>query len=240
MNIVELWKSWPPYGEDDFGQRGLFHCLLLLGVGLGGSWSFTSKSEPIFYIEATILSFWSSFLLRYFPLRARNGGSKWPSMWIDIELSQEQHDGARESTLQGKSTQGRAMWRRGGRDHGRQAALFPHCSLLFILHYISPLQYLVHFFLTLFCFIVFNPFSVFLLSYFLQCPLRHISSWTDEQFFCVMLSLRSSPWAPVSTSPPILAGFRCSSHLPMLFGILNVKQIFTLALLFWWERLAVS
>lgn len=46
---------------------------------------------------------------------------------------------------------------------------------------------LVHFFLILFCFIVCNLFSMFLLYCFLQRSLGHISSGTCEQCFCVTL-----------------------------------------------------
>lgn len=78
------------------------------------------------------------------------------------------------------------------------------CSLFFITSLL--LQFLVHFFLILICFIVINLFSMFLLFYFLQFPLRHISSWT-EQFFCATLSQRRFLRWALSNSPPILAGF---------------------------------
>jgi hypothetical protein len=67
---------------------------------------------------------------------------------------------------------------REGRDQGGQAD-FPwyhvtaYCS--FFITSLFP-QFFVRFVLILFCFIVFNLVSVLFLFYFLQCPLRLISS----------------------------------------------------------------
>lgn len=64
-----------------------------------------------------------------------------------------------------------------------------------------------------------------LLFYFLQCLSSNFL--LEPSSFSVTLSQRSFLWWTLPNSPPIIAGFRCSSHLSVLFGILNLKDMVT-------------
>ena len=76
-------------------------------------------------------------------------------------------------------------------------------------------------------FLVANFFPELPLFYCLECSCRHIFSWMAEQFFCVALSWRSFPLWTLSNSLPV--GVRCSSHLLVLCGFLDLKQTLSLS-----------
>lgn len=219
-----MWILWSP-GHCDHPMR--WFCMeepFPLPYGFqelfwGCRWFFMYDSEPTFCIKAAALLFWSSSIFRSFPPRGRHGG------WCDWTLNSAKSSIRAPGTGHLKArTQGRGIWR-----WGRRKDRFSYSHRFIAVHYNSPPAAVVHFVLTLLCFIVVNLFPEFLQFCCLECSHRHISSWMAEQFFCVALSWRSFPSWTLSNSPPV--GVRCSWHLLVLCGFLDLKQ--TLSFEFW-------
>lgn len=76
-----------------------------------------------------------------------------------------------------------------------------------------------------FCFVLQFLIGVFLLFYFLQCLSG--TFLLEPSSFSVTLSQRRFLWQTLPNSLPLLAGFICSLHLPVLCGILNFKDTVT-------------
>lgn len=136
------------------------------------------------FAQGLQLLFRSFSFFRSFPPRGQLRGSK---MTMGMTGHRTQPGSARGPKGEGAQRQvGRRQQQRAGRArHRSRGRLSGYCIATygsFLFTSLFP-QFLVHFFLIFSCFIVFNLFSVFLLFYVLQCSLRHISSWTDEQNF---------------------------------------------------------
>lgn len=135
-SIVEVQKSWLPYGRGVSGQRGLFHWPLLQVFACPAA-GLSQDPAPAFCTGATTLLFWSFSFFRSFPPRGQHRGSK---MTVDMTGCRTQPGLAGGPQGEGAQRQvGRRQPQRAGRREAllqRQAFRLAHCNLWFVPYYI--------------------------------------------------------------------------------------------------------